>query len=138
MKFRLALFARHLTQSTAACATAMSRGDISTFNWEHWQEALSTGSSVGLLAVVFAFGRLKKLQANRWGVAGIAFLATVIADFFMDHSHYGGLIGEPLVTGFGAALLSLLVSSTAVGKFLEQLENPKPLPDEQVMKGDRK
>lgn len=126
MKFQAAVFARHVCQSTAACATAMSRGDISTFNWEHWQEALSTGASVGLLAVVFAFGRLKKVQANRWGVAGIAFVATVIADFFMNHSHYGGLIGEPLVTGLGAALLSLLISSTAVGKFLEKLETPKP------------
>jgi peptidoglycan/LPS O-acetylase OafA/YrhL len=120
------VFARHVCQSTAACATAMSRGDISTFNWEHWQEALSTGSSVGLLAVVFAFGRLKRVQANRWGVAGIAFVATVIADFFMNHSHYGGLIGEPILTGLGAALLSLLVSSTAVGKFLEKLETPEP------------
>lgn len=125
MKFRAAVFARHVCQSTAACATAMSRGDISTFNWEHWQEALSTGASVGLLAVILAFGRLKKIQTNRWGVAGIAFAATVIADFFMNHSHYGGLIGEPLVTGLGAALLSLLISGTAMGKFLEKLETPQ-------------
>jgi peptidoglycan/LPS O-acetylase OafA/YrhL len=122
MKFQAAVFTRHVCQSTAACATAMSRGDISTFNLEHWQEALSTGASVGLLAVIFTFGSLKKVQSSRWGIAGIAFVATVIADFFMDHSNYGGLIGEPLVTGLGAALLSLLLSSTALGNFLEKLE----------------
>jgi hypothetical protein len=122
MKFQVAVFTRHVCQSTAACATAASRGDISTFNLEHWQEALSTGASVGLLAVIFTFGSLKKIQSNRWGIAGIAFVATIIADFLMDHASYGGLIGQPLVTGLSAAFLSLLLSSTTLGNFLEKLE----------------
>lgn len=113
-------------QSAAACVTAASRGDIAAMNLDHWLEALSVGASVGLLAVAVSFGKLKKIQTNRWGVAVVAFAATVIAWFILKFSAFTGDWTEPLITGSAAAIFSIILSSTSVGKACEKLEaNPK-------------
>jgi uncharacterized membrane protein len=122
MLFQLGLFCRHVTQTTAGCVAAVSRGDIAAMNLDHWLEALSVGASVGLLAVAVSFGKLKKIQANRWGVAVIAFVATVIAWFILKFSMFTGDWTEPLLSGSAAAILSIILSSTALGKALEKLE----------------
>ena len=122
MKFQAAIFGRHVIQTTAGCVTAASRGDIAAMNLDHWLEALSVGTSVGLLAVILAFGKLKKLQANKWGVALVAFLATVLAWFLLKFSMFDGDWTEPLLTGLAAAVISIVISSTALGKAMESLE----------------
>ena len=83
---------------------------------------MSVGTSVGLLAVILAFGKLKKLQANKWGVALVAFLATVLAWFLLKFSMFDGDWTEPLLTGLAAAVISIVISSTALGKAMESLE----------------
>lgn len=122
MKFQAIVFGRHVMQTTAACVTAISRGDIAAMNLDHWLEAISVGASVGLLAVVLAFGKLKKLQANRWGVAFVAFIATVLAWFMLKFSMFDGDWTQPLLTGFAAAFISIVLSSTSLGKAMENLE----------------
>ena len=122
MKFQAAIFGRHVVQTTAACVTAISRGDIAAMNLDHWLEALSVGTSVGLIAVILAFGKLKRLQANKWGVALVAFLATVIAWFILKFSMFDGDWTQPLLTGVAAAVISIVLSSTTLGKAMEALE----------------
>lgn len=122
MKFQAAVFGRHICQSTAACLTAMTQGDLSAVTLPHWQVALTTGTFVGALGVIMTFGSLRRLQASRWGVAAIAFAGTVAADIAVHPTHFGFPLAEALVTGVGAAALCLLVSFTPVGKMIEKLE----------------
>ena len=122
MKFQAAIFGRHVVQTTAACVTAVSRGGIAAMNLDHWLEALSVGTSVGLIAVILAFGKLKRLQANKWGVALVAFLATVIAWFILKFSMFDGDWTQPLLSGVAAAVISIALSSTTLGKAMEALE----------------
>ena len=122
MKFQAAVFGRHVSQSTAACLTAMTQGDLTAITFPHWQVALTTGAVVGVLGVVMTFGPLRGLQASRWGVAAIAFLGTVAADIAVHPTHFGFPLAEALVTGLGAAALCLLVSFTPVGRIIERLE----------------
>lgn len=121
MKFKLAVFGRHLCQSTAACLTAMTQGDLTTLTLIHWQVALITGSLTGLVGIMFTFGKLIKLQKNRYGVALVALFGTVIADYANHPTHFGNAWTEAVVTGLGAATLCLLMSFTPVGKAIEKM-----------------
>lgn len=122
MKFQAAVFGRHVSQSTTACLTAMTQGDLFAVTLPHWQIALTTGSLVGALGVGMTFGPLRWIQASRWGVAAIAFVGTVVADILVHPTHFGFPLTEAIATGLGAALLCLLVSYTPVGKIIEKLE----------------
>lgn len=99
----------------------MSQGDLSTITLHHWQVALSTGLAVGLIAFPLSFGKLKNIESSRWGVALVAFVGTVIADWFV-HSSNSGSWSEAVITGVGAALLSLLISFTRLSRLIGRLE----------------
>jgi hypothetical protein len=51
-KARAAIFGRHLGQSTAACLTAMTKGDLTAVTLQHWETALATGIAVGLFGIL--------------------------------------------------------------------------------------
>lgn len=121
MTTRIFVFLRHLCQATAACLTAMTQGDLATITAEHWVTALKTGTGTGFIGVFLSFGNTAKIQANRYGVASIAFIATVIADYLNHPSHFGSQYTEALVTGIGAAALCLAMSFTPIGKAIEKL-----------------
>jgi hypothetical protein len=121
MKFKAAVFGRHICQSTTACLIAMTQGDLTTVTLAHWIKALQTGVGTGIIGVLFTFGSLIKIQTNRYGVASIAFLGTVISDFLSHPTHFGSIGTEALVTGVGAALLCLGASFTPLGKLIERL-----------------
>jgi len=121
LKFRAAVFSRHLAQATAACLTAMTQGDLGAVTLHHWFVAAQTGVGAGILGVLLTFGKLRTLQTNRWGVAGIAMAGTFIADFVTHPTHFGGIATEAAVTALGAGLLCLLVSYTPVGEAIERL-----------------
>lgn len=121
MKFKAAVFGRHICQSTTACLIAMTQGDLTTVTIGHWVKALQTGVGTGIIGVLFTFSSLVKIQTNRFGVATIAFLGTVISDYLSHPTHFGSEWTEALVTGLGAAGLCLLVSFTPLGKLIERL-----------------
>ncbi|HYE35297.1 hypothetical protein [Methylocaldum sp.] len=125
---RLAIFGRHVGQSTAACLTAMTKGDLASVTLQHWQIALTTGLAAGVFGVLVSLGPLIKFYDNKWTTAAIAFFGTVIADRWSHPSHFGGPWSEALVTAFGAAALCLLLSYTPIGKAIEKLEKPEPRP----------
>lgn len=121
VKFRVVIYIRHLTQALAACLTAMSRGNLRTITWEHWQFALTTGLWAGFVAVILSFGKLRVIQTNRWGVAATAVAGTSLGDFLTHPSHFGGPMTEAAVTGLGAGILCLLFSYTPAGAAIDKL-----------------
>lgn len=121
VKFRVAIYARHVAQAVAACLTAMSRGNLRTITWDHWQIALTTGLWAGFVAVLLSFGKLRVIQTNRWGVAATAVVGTFVGDFISHRSHFGGPLTEAAVTGLGAGLLCLLFSYTPAGAAIDKL-----------------
>ncbi len=121
LKFRTAVFARHLAQAVAACLTMMTQGNLASITWHHWQVAMLTGVYAGAIGVVLTFGRFRWVQTNRWGVAAIAMAGTFVGDFLTHPTHFGGLLTEAVVTALGSGLLCLLVSYTAIGEAIERL-----------------
>ena len=107
---RLGIFSRHLAQSTFACVTAMTQGDLSAVTLYHWQVATQTGLMVGLLAVLFSFTKIKDWQSTRLGITLVALVGTFIADLLVHPTHFGAVWTEALVTGLGAAALALITS----------------------------
>lgn len=121
LKFRAAVFSRHLAQATAACLTAMTQGDLSSITLHHWLVASQTGTYAGLIGVLMTFGSLRSFQTSRWGVATLAVAGTFIGDLITHPTHFGGFTTEAAVTALGAGLLCLLVSYTPVGAAIEKL-----------------
>jgi thiamine transporter ThiT len=122
MKFRFSVGARHVVQSTAACLTAMTKGDLSAITIGHWQVALITGVSTAALAIIFSFFSRLELHVSRWGVAAIAFIGTFIVDTLNHGSHYGMFWGdEALLTATAAAALSVVISFTPLDKWANGL-----------------
>jgi len=113
---RLAIFSRHLTQSTLACVTAMTQGDLSAVTLHHWQVATQTGLLVGLLAVLFSFTKIKDWQSTRLGITLVALVGTFVADLMVHPTHFGAVWTEALVTGLGAATLALITSYLPLDK----------------------
>lgn len=124
IKMRILLFFRHLGQSTSACLVVMTKGNLHTLTLDHWKTALYTGAIAGFLALLFAIERWLHLQQNRGFFAIVAFFGTFIGDILAHPSHFGGPWGEPLTTAAGAAVLSLILSSTALGNYLVRAAEP--------------
>lgn len=123
MKLRLLIGGRHVAQSTAACLTAMTKGDLTAVTFDHWKIALVTGTGVAVLAILFSLIPVLKLHVSRWGVAAVAFLGTFIVDVLNHGSHYTAFWGdEALITAAGAAGLSILISFTPLEKWAQKLE----------------
>ncbi|WP_419419826.1 hypothetical protein ACNVED_00540 [Legionella sp. D16C41] len=115
---RLTIVSRHISQSTVACLIAMTKGDLSTLTLNHWKVALLTGLGAGLISLIASYGNLVKFQTSRFGLAITAFIGTTIADYA---SHAPGWT-ESLLTGLGAAILSLLLSFTPLDSLLAKLD----------------
>ena len=122
MRWRLLLSGRQVCQSTAACLTAMTKGNLSAITLEHWKTALLTGFGAALIALLVTLISKSDFQISRWGVALFAFVGTFIVDLLNHPSHYELFwADEPLFTALGAGVLSLLISFTALDKVTEKL-----------------
>ena len=121
LKFRSVVFIRHLGQSTAACLTAMTKGNLGAITPDHWKVALTTGAGVAIIGVLATFGNLLRLHASRWGITLIAFVGTFLADLYAHKTHYGPWWFEAFVTALGAAGLCLLISYSPLDKVIKNL-----------------
>ena len=97
----------NVTESGAACLLTMVQGNVFALGLGHWVVASQTGLTAGFLATVALWGRE---GMGRWVVAGVLGLATAAADYFIHDGGFGPAAAEAIVTGVGAALLSLAVS----------------------------
>ena len=119
---RLVIFTRHLAQSSLACVTAMTEGDLSAITLTHWQVALTTGSAVGLLGILLSFGKAKKIQSTRVGFALVAFVGTFAADLAIHPTHFGAFWTEALVTAIGASVLALASSYLPIDRLTAKVK----------------
>jgi uncharacterized membrane protein YjjP (DUF1212 family) len=126
-KAKFASFSRHLSQATIACITALTGGNFAAISLGHWQIALTTGVIAGLIGVGFSFSSLFVRYGRSISFAMVAFISTLVADFFVHPSHYGSLVwrhGEAVMTAIGAAAISLLISFSPVAAAVERIEKP--------------
>jgi hypothetical protein len=117
----LAILSRHISQSTLSCLIAMTHGELYTLTYEHWKVALTTGFGAGILAIILGIGSLKKIQSTLLGVALVSFISTFFSDLFAHKTNLHDRLIEAVITALGAAILSILMSLTPIGKFIENL-----------------
>ncbi len=122
----LGILSRHISQSTLSCLIAMTHGELYTLTYEHWKVALTTGFGAGLLAIILGLGPLKKIQTTLLGVAIVSLISTFFSDLFAHKGTLHDRSIEALITAIGAAVLSILMSLTPVGKFIENLAKDPP------------
>ncbi len=97
-----------MAESAAACLVTMVQGNVLVLGVGHWVVAGQTGILAGILTILpmYIYG-----GKNRWLTAGCLGLSTALVDYLVHPSGFGPDLAEPIVTGFTAAVLSLLVSS---------------------------
>lgn len=103
---RLAPLLENVTESATACLLTMVQGNLLSLTLAHWLIASRTGLLSGTIATVALW---LAGERRRWATAGLLAVATVAADAASHPSRFGGVIGEAIVTGIAAGLLSLAV-----------------------------
>ncbi len=98
-------FVENISEATIACLITMVQGNILALGLSHWLIASQTGIVAGTLtALAIIYTRIRK----RWVIAVALGVATATVDFFVHPGMFGPIAAEAIVTGIGAALLSLL------------------------------
>lgn len=105
---RLQLFLQRFWQPTSACMTCMPGSLANIASPDHWATALQTGLGTGLLALLLSFTPLRRLYANPYTNAVVVGVLTTLGDLWSHRSHYGGAVGEALLTGLLSGLLALV------------------------------
>ena len=113
-RFRARLFVQRFWQPTSACMTCMpgSIGNIASLT--HWELALRTGLTTGVLVLLLSFTPIGKLFRNCYGNAFVVGCLTALGDAFSHVNNYGIPYAEAIVTGVVSGLLAL-----AAGYLLE-------------------
>jgi hypothetical protein len=101
----LAPLVENVIQSATACLIAMTQGNLLTLTLTHWLIASRTGLLSGAIATAALW---LAGERRRWVMAALLAVATVGADYFSHPSHFGGVLGEAIVTGLAAGALSLI------------------------------
>lgn len=111
MNRKVSTLVENIAESGSACLITMVQGNVLAIGIGHWVVASQTGlvagaTSVAALAVANT--------DNRWAIAGILGAVTAIVDYFIHPSMIGDNLTEALITGTGAAALSLIVHELVV------------------------
>lgn len=113
-KEKIEIFIRRISEATPSCLIIMTQGNVFALTFNHWVKALQVGMLTGVLAVLVSLSGRKELQDNKYVIAGLTGFLTTIADFLLHPSHFGDIHTEAVVTGVGAGLLCLALST--IGK----------------------
>ena len=109
---RVLPYVENVSEATVACLITMVQGNVLALGLSHWLIASQTGIAAGTITILaLTFTQIKK----RWVIALVLGLATATVDFFVHPGMFGPVAAEAVVTGAGAAGLSL-----AVGWWLER------------------
>ena len=103
---KLSTLVENIAESGSACLITMVQGNVLAIGISHWVIASQTGLVAG--AASAAALALAKTD-NRWAVAGILGVVTAVVDYFIHPGMIGGAATEAIITGAGAAALSLVV-----------------------------
>ena len=108
LKARIGEFAEHTTESACACAVMMVQGQLLMLSAAHWIVALETGFISGFIAtVLIMLGR----ATRPWVISVIVGIVTTTVDFLIHSGDFVPVLVEALLTGLGAALLALLLTT---------------------------
>jgi hypothetical protein len=91
-----------------ACLVTMVQGNVLALTASHLIIASQTGIIAGVLtgvAIIAAKAR------NRWIISIVLGVITAVVDFYVHPGMFGSAATEAIVTGIGAAVLSLLIST---------------------------
>mgnify|MGYP001812217654 FL=1 len=109
LKNKLTPFVENAAESGAACLMAMVQGNVLALGLSHWIIASQTGLVAGTAATAAI---VMAKTNNRWILAGVLGVATAIVDYFVHPGMIGdGAATEAIITGLGAAVLSLAVGT---------------------------
>ena len=106
MKKKTAPLIEYVSESTMACLVTMVQGNLLALTMGHLLVASQTGVIAGAIATV---GIVASKTNQRWKISLILGLATGVVDYFVHPGMFGAAATEAIVTGIGAAVLSLLV-----------------------------
>ena len=110
MNKKIVALAENIAESGAACLITMAQGNVLAMGISHWVIASQTGLFAGAASVA-ALTAVR--TENRWFVAAVLGLVTAVVDYFMHPGMFGSAPTEAVVTGLGAAALSLSVGVIA-------------------------
>lgn len=101
-------FVENIAESTTACIVTMVQGNLLALTATHWLIA----SRTGIIAGAVASAALLAIRTQRpWVVASVLGVLTAGVDYFVHPGAFGPAIAEAIVTGAGAAALSLMVGA---------------------------
>jgi hypothetical protein len=110
-------FYKSFTEAWMACGLMMVQGDLSVFTVHHAVVAAKTGSIAGL-GVVITTSFMS--NPNKWALAWVTGLLTMLADVWNHPTHFGQWWMEPAVTGLGAGVLAIVFSTILTHKKVGQ------------------
>ncbi|MFO1413547.1 MAG: hypothetical protein U1F10_06480 [Burkholderiales bacterium] len=105
---RVQIFLQRFWQPTSACMTCMPGSLTNVASAEHWMIALQTGLGTALLALAISFTPLRRLYTRPYSNAAVVAVLTTLGDLYAHRSHYGGALGEALLTGAVSGALALV------------------------------
>ena len=109
MNRKVSTLAENIAEAGSACLLTMVQGNLLAVGVSHWLIASQTGLVAGAASAA-ALALIK--NDNRWAAAGILGLVTAVVDYFVHPGTIGGAATEAIITGAGAAALSLVVHET--------------------------
>ena len=120
-QFRLALCGHKAVEAGAVCLLLMVQGNLAEATLAHFAVAAKTGLLAVSPVLAVTFTQQARHFVNRWTAALFLGVCTFAADAVAHPSHYPGAYTEAALTGLGAAVFSLVVSYTPLGKRLDHL-----------------
>ena len=106
---KLPLLIENISEPTAACLFTMVQGNLLAIGVSHLLIASQTGIVAGALAyLLMVIGK----TSSRWLIALVLGIVTAFVDYLIHPGSFGSIATEAMVTGIGAAILSLIVGST--------------------------
>jgi hypothetical protein len=120
-KYRLMLCSHKAVEVGAVCLALMVQGNLGRITLGH----LATASKTGILAIFPALGvsltKHARHLANRWTSSIFIGACGFIADALIHESHYPGEFTEAALTAVGTFAVSIAVSYTRIGKYIDRL-----------------
>jgi hypothetical protein len=120
-KYRLMLCGHKAFEVGAVCLLLMVQGDPGRITLGH----IAVASKTGLLAVFPALGisltRHAHRLANKWTASILLGICGFFADIVTHPSHYEGVYLEAILTAIGTFALSIAISYTRIGKYVDGL-----------------
>lgn len=102
---KFVFFSQRLLGTFLACSFWMVQGDFRLITTRHWRTALQTAFFSSTILLLLSFTGFRLIQEGRYRKLFTTSLVVAVVDHFVHPSHFGGPIGEGIITGISAASL---------------------------------